>query len=69
MATRHSTGSHPAFAPSIPIRPSVIRGRLCHVVAGVAFTSFKQAATAWAAAEAQRLNVADELLRRAGGAS
>jgi hypothetical protein len=65
MADRKSTGHPPAFLPSVPsIRPTIIRGRLCHVLVGVAFTTFAAAASAWFAAEAHRLDAVD-----AGGAA
>lgn len=62
MPKCHSTGSVPAFLLSKPvssIRPTIIRGQLCFAVADVAFTSFRQAACAWSAAESHRLDVAD----------
>jgi hypothetical protein len=66
MATRYSTGQSPAFllskpVSSIPIRPTVIRGQLVYVIGDVAFTSFRLAASAWSAAEAHRLDIAEPI--------
>jgi hypothetical protein len=44
-----------------PIIPRVIRGRLYFQTADVLFPTFAQAATAWAAAEAHRLDIVDQL--------
>jgi len=41
------------------IRPAIIRGQLCYVIAGVAFTSFAKAAMAWAAADAHCPDIAE----------
>lgn len=65
MATRHSTGSVPAFllskpvSPSFPVRPTVIRGELYFAVGDVAFADFRHAACAWSAAESHRLDIAE----------
>jgi hypothetical protein len=44
-----------------PIIPRVIRGRLYFQTADVLFPTFAQAATAWSAARAHRLGIADEV--------
>jgi hypothetical protein len=49
---------------AVPIIPRVIRGRLYFETADVSFPTFAQAATASAAAEAHRLDIAEPLLRR-----
>jgi hypothetical protein len=43
------------------IIPRIIRGRLFYQTADVLFPTFTQAATAWAAAEAHRLDVAEPI--------
>lgn len=48
-----------------PIIPRIIRGRLFYQISDVLVPTFKQAATAWSAAEAHRLDIAepvDELI-------
>lgn len=47
-----------------PIIPRIIRGRPFYQTADVPFPTFAQAATAWSAAEAHRLDIVDV----AGGA-
>lgn len=44
-----------------PIIPRLVRGRLYFQTADVLFPTFKQAATAWSAAEAHRLDTAEPL--------
>jgi hypothetical protein len=44
---------------AVPIIPRLVRGRLYFQVAEVFFPSFPQAATAWSAAEAHRLDVVE----------
>lgn len=61
MAVRDSTGPVPAFPPSVPIRPTVIRGHLCYVLGDVVFTTFATAAAAWSAAEAHRFDIAEPI--------
>jgi hypothetical protein len=39
--------------------PTILRGRLFHVLGDVAFTEFKRAACAWSAAEAHRLDIVE----------
>lgn len=42
---------------AIRIIPQIIPGRLFYQVADVLFASFRQAASAWSAAEAHRLDI------------
>jgi hypothetical protein len=44
---------------AVPIIPRLVRGRLYFQTAEVLFPTFAQAATAWSAAEAHRLDVAE----------
>lgn len=46
---------------AMPIIPRIIRGRLFYQTADVLFPTFAQAATAWSAAEAHRLDIAEPL--------
>ena len=62
MAGKHSTGSVPAFLLSKPVpkpSPAVRRGELLHVVGPVAFAEFRQAACAWSALDAERVEAQD----------
>ena len=61
MATHYSTGSVPAFSPSVPIPPAaIVLGRFYLQVADVLSPTSAQAASAWSAAEAHRLDDADQ---------
>jgi hypothetical protein len=42
---------------AVPIIPQVIRGLLFYQVADVLFPTFRQAASAWSAADAHRLDL------------
>ena len=44
-----------------PIIPRLVRGRLFFQTADVLFPTFAQAATAWSAAEAHRLDIAEPI--------
>lgn len=44
---------------AVPIIPRLLRGRLFFQVQDVLFPSFREAATAWSAAEAHRLDIID----------
>lgn len=57
----HSTGRRAGLRHMRCIRPRIVRGGLYFQVADVLFPTFAGAVTAWSAAEAQRLGVADEI--------
>jgi hypothetical protein len=59
MADRNSTPRGVSRFPLSKPVPAVLRGRLCHVVVGVAFVEFRRAACAWSALEAHRLDRVD----------
>lgn len=44
---------------AVSIIPQVIRGRLFYQVADVLFPTFRQAASAWSAADAHRLDIVE----------
>ena len=57
----HSTGRSAGLRSTRCIRPRTIRGDLYFQIADVLFPTLAQAATAWSADEAHRLDIVDEL--------